>query len=661
MIVVLAAGVTALEEQIHEQLDLSANTALLGIPKALLPLSGKSSLSWWWQLILQQHQQIPPLVYIVASPQSFKPLERWAIGAGIPTNQVLSTGSAHLRSPKDAFIDTLSVALRVAWSSNPSDTITPSSKRSIESATLSPTCNSGQEEILPLTILGSDFLPDKLLLDSWSTRPDEASVLVSPDGVYLLAIKMGAMLKSDVMNYIDLLQTEGWNSRYNSHLEARSDPSATIGTTNPTIGTTTVTTTNLTITSFDRFVQWLDGKGCLTKHVVQVNHPLIRWMDPLVSLCDYHSYWKTFTMESSSSNMSKEMTLAKPIHSRVYARIGLMGNPSDGFYGKTLSTTISNFWASVTLLPNKDTLDPSVLFVANAMCDYTVFGSIQTAHRVAQIDGYDGATRLLLATLRVFVQYCLDNGITLNRCGMRIVYQTNIPRQVGLAGSSALVTSLIKCLVRFYDISDSLFPLWAQANLALSAERDELGIAAGLQDRVVQAYGGCVHMNFDQHLMTSRGYGEYQILDTASIPLNIWMAYVRQPKESGQVHHTVKQRFESGDQEVVQGMQYLGGLAHQAQLAMISGDTPALARLFDDNFALRRKLYGDEVIGAQTLKIVDLAHMHGHAAKLSGSGGCVIGLWRDADLTAFVDRTRKLQLEIEREGFIFCFVDVPRN
>ncbi|KAJ1339973.1 hypothetical protein BSLG_005408 [Batrachochytrium salamandrivorans] len=487
MIVVLAAGVTALEEQIHEQLDLSANTALLGIPKALLPLSGKSSLSWWWQLILQQHQQIPPLVYIVASPQ------------------------------RDAFIDTLSVALRVAWSSNPSDTITPSSKRSIESATLSPTCNSGQEEIFPLTILGSDFLPDKLLLDSWSTRPDEASVLVSPDGVYLLAIKM------------DLI---------------------------------------------------------------------------------YHHL---------------------------------------------------NFWASVTLLPNKDTLDPSVLFVANAMCDYTVFGSIQTAHRVAQIDGYDGATRLLLATLRVFVQYCLDNGITLNRCGMRIVYQTNIPRQVGLAGSSALVTSLIKCLVRFYDISDSLFPLWAQANLALSAERDELGIAAGLQDRVVQAYGGCVHMNFDQHLMTSRGYGEYQILDTASIPLNIWMAYVRQPKESGQVHHTVKQRFESGDQEVVQGMQYLGGLAHQAQLAMISGDTPALARLFDDNFALRRKLYGDEVIGAQTLKIVDLAHMHGHAAKLSGSGGCVIGLWRDADLTAFVDRTRKLQLEIEREGFIFCFVDVPRN
>ena len=30
-------------------------------------------------------------------------------------------------------------------------------------------------------------------------------------------------------------------------------------------------------------------------------------------------------------------------------RIGLMGNPSDGFYGKTIALSISNFWADVTI------------------------------------------------------------------------------------------------------------------------------------------------------------------------------------------------------------------------------------------------------------------------------------------------------------------------
>ena len=30
-------------------------------------------------------------------------------------------------------------------------------------------------------------------------------------------------------------------------------------------------------------------------------------------------------------------------------RVGLMGNPSDGFYGKTIAMTIGNFWADVTI------------------------------------------------------------------------------------------------------------------------------------------------------------------------------------------------------------------------------------------------------------------------------------------------------------------------
>lgn len=34
-------------------------------------------------------------------------------------------------------------------------------------------------------------------------------------------------------------------------------------------------------------------------------------------------------------------------------RVGLMGNPSDGFYGKTIAMTISNFWAEVTLLESQ--------------------------------------------------------------------------------------------------------------------------------------------------------------------------------------------------------------------------------------------------------------------------------------------------------------------
>lgn len=35
------------------------------------------------------------------------------------------------------------------------------------------------------------------------------------------------------------------------------------------------------------------------------------------------------------------------IKSRVHARIGLLGNPSDGYHGKTISFALANFWAEV--------------------------------------------------------------------------------------------------------------------------------------------------------------------------------------------------------------------------------------------------------------------------------------------------------------------------
>ena len=38
------------------------------------------------------------------------------------------------------------------------------------------------------------------------------------------------------------------------------------------------------------------------------------------------------------------------ITSRVFARIGLLGNPSDGFFGKTISLSLANFYAEVCVV-----------------------------------------------------------------------------------------------------------------------------------------------------------------------------------------------------------------------------------------------------------------------------------------------------------------------
>ena len=76
-----------------------------------------------------------------------------------------------------------------------------------------------------------------------------------------------------------------------------------------------------------------------------------------------------------------------------------------------------------------------------------------------------------------------SNAIALGRQNFTLSYDTNIPRQVGLAGSSAIVTACFKCLMDFFDITESDIPKHLQPSFVLSVEMDELGIAAGLQVR----------------------------------------------------------------------------------------------------------------------------------------------------------------------------------
>lgn len=58
-------------------------------------------------------------------------------------------------------------------------------------------------------------------------------------------------------------------------------------------------------------------------------------------------YRQTLDYFADKFEMTKTKSLTKWTSDKCYARIGLMGNPSDGFKGKTLSFLINNFYAEV--------------------------------------------------------------------------------------------------------------------------------------------------------------------------------------------------------------------------------------------------------------------------------------------------------------------------
>ena len=102
-----------------------------------------------------------------------------------------------------------------------------------------------------------------------------------------------------------------------------------------------------------------------------------------------------------------------------------MGNPSDGFFGKTISLSIKNFWAEVTICESA-----RLILTPHPLNDPTEFGSLADLHDSYGRDGYLGGLRLLQATCKKFYQYCSKHGIALAKRNFTLKYDTNVPRQV---------------------------------------------------------------------------------------------------------------------------------------------------------------------------------------------------------------------------------------
>ncbi|OMO59324.1 hypothetical protein CCACVL1_24922 [Corchorus capsularis] len=382
------------------------------------------------------------------------------------------------------------------------------------------------------------------------------------------------------------------------------------------------------------------------------------------------------------------------IEHKSYARVGFLGNPSDVYFGKTISFSLGNFWASVKLEPSDhlvikphpthdlvqfNSLDHLVhtlslslslsnaskfwFFMFNALfaclcssdliissslscfsldanvvdnddkydydvtrylinaCINSIFSAVVMVNNLhvalgtgfmaymnvnrLQSEGYYGGVRLLMAICKVFYKHCKDNEINLQPGNFTLSYDTNIPRQTGLSGSSAIVCAALNCLLDFYNVRH-LIKVEVRPNIILGAEK-ELGIVAGLQDRVAQVYGGLVHM----------------------------------------VHSTVRQRWLDGDEFIMSSMEEVANIAAEGQSVILEKNYQRLAELMNCNFDLRRRMFGDECLGALNIEMVEVARRVGAASKFTGSGGAVVAFCPDGP-----SQVKLLEDACHKAGFI---------
>jgi len=302
-----------------------------------------------------------------------------------------------------------------------------------------------------------------------------------------------------------------------------------------------------------------------------------------------------------------------------YPRAGLIGNPSDGYFGKTISACFKGFQASIEMWES-----PSIELLPSRR-DHSVFASIESLHEDVRLHGYYGGFRLLKATIKAFVDYCRRSGIQLDDRKFTLRYKSDIPSRVGLAGSSAIITACARALMAFYGVA---IPRHLLANLVLSVENNELGIPSGLQDRVAQAYQGVVFMDFSRKFLESRGYGDYTHLDMTLLP-SLYVAYREDLSEGTEVfHNDLRARWNAGEPEVVQAMEFWADLAVGFREAMQQGDRAAMHKLMNANFDKRTSLYD---VGEGNREMVATARSVGASANFAGSGGAIVGIYDGQD------------------------------
>lgn len=368
------------------------------------------------------------------------------------------------------------------------------------------------------------------------------------------------------------------------------------------------------------------------------------------------------------------------ITSRVFARVGLLGNPSDGYGGACLSLSLANFYAEVRAAARKTqiTLQPilppaaaicsaihpaacrycvqvtlapssSVEFAPNPDSDPSSFPSLSAFAAHIAGSGYYGGLRLVMATAKRFAGYCAQHSIALDPSrGFALSYTTNIPRQRGLSGSSALACATLNCLLEHYNVSGCI-PVEDRPALALAAEQ-ELGIAGGLQDRVAQIYGGLVFMDF-----SAPERPVFESLDPGLLP-QLHLVYRQAPsgKDSGGVHTDLKRRWEQRMPELQEIMRELADLARRGRETLMRGvDMQALAGLMRRNFELRLELFGVTALGSDDLGMIIVAESVKAAAKFAGSGGALVCLCPDGDAQA-----ERLKTACSAAGLVCAPVEV---
>ncbi len=299
--------------------------------------------------------------------------------------------------------------------------------------------------------------------------------------------------------------------------------------------------------------------------------------------------------------------MSRRIEASAPGRANLIGNPSDQYGGCTLACSVG-MRARVVL----DGSQPGRIEAADE--ETTLASAADLALRGDSLD----LGRAVLA----------HRGLVAPEFG--ICYSSELPRQSGMAGSTALMVALVAAIDAWEGRTRGPSEL---AEAARDAEANGLGIQCGFVDQYACSYGGLRHIDlrgksFDQG--AEMPLATVEDLGGSGARLPFLLAYTGVRHSSDSVHRPIRERWLAGEAQVVEGYARVAEIGVAGKSALQRGDWSALGALMNENHEIQRDLGGSGESNERLIRAALDAGAVGAKLAGAGDGGTIVALIGDS-------------------------------
>jgi len=332
-----------------------------------------------------------------------------------------------------------------------------------------------------------------------------------------------------------------------------------------------------------------------------------------------------------------ERAAPRPIHAKAPLRVSFAGGGTDvppfpaQEGGLVLSAAI-NRYAYGALAPRSD----GVIGVESLDLGLSV------EHPSEDELVFDGRLDLVTAAIR-----------KLGRGGFDLFLHSTAPPGSGLGSSSSLVVTMIGLLCEYHRLALTDYEI---AELAYSVEREDLGIAGGLQDQYAAAFGGFNLIEMD---------GEKVVVNPLRIPddviceleHNMLLCYTGRTRQGDHIIDDQRARFRAGEAGALEGLRMQKRLALEMKDALLRRRLNDFGSLLGEAWEFKKRMSP-----RITTDFIDEAYTAALAAgalggKVTGAGGGGYMLF----FCPFQRKHRVAEALTRRGGVVAEFEFAPRG